>query len=160
MQNLFQETRYETDAEKFGWTIVQKDVFNFEVVYGGNWKCPDGINSAIEDNPVTQVSYNDALAFAEWSNTTIPTYKAYWHFAEADHRPINSNGTQIFPEGHTNVVGNVWEITRPDSLGQIRLAGGSYLCRKNMCNGTSPNRTLYVDAQTGNSHIGFAVIAR
>ena len=31
-------TGYVTDAEKYGWSFVQKDVFNFEVVEGANWR--------------------------------------------------------------------------------------------------------------------------
>ena len=31
-------TGYVTDAEKYGWSFVQKDVYNFEVVEGATWQ--------------------------------------------------------------------------------------------------------------------------
>ena len=34
-------TVYVTDAEKYGWSFVQKDVYNFEVVEGATWRKPD-----------------------------------------------------------------------------------------------------------------------
>jgi len=52
------KTGYITDAEQFGWSIVQKDVFNFSKVGGADWKKPDGRNSPESgDLPVTQISY-------------------------------------------------------------------------------------------------------
>jgi formylglycine-generating enzyme required for sulfatase activity len=52
-------TGYVTDAEKYGWSFVQKDVFNFEVVEGANWRKPDGEHTPSSKYlPVTQVSYN------------------------------------------------------------------------------------------------------
>ena len=27
-----------TDAEKYGWSIVQTDAFNYKIVEGANWK--------------------------------------------------------------------------------------------------------------------------
>ena len=57
-------TGYVTDAEKYGWSFVQKDVYNFEVVEGATWRKPDGENTPFSKQlPVTQVSYNDAIAY-------------------------------------------------------------------------------------------------
>lgn len=152
------ETDYLTDAEKFGWSIVQINVFDFEVRDSIDWRNPDGTARARDDFPVTQVSYNDALEYVEWKGAKIPTYDEYWKLVENDTRIINESSSGILPCDQVNLVGNVWEITQPDSFGRIRLAGGSFLCDQNTCNGTNRDRELYVDAATGNIHISFAII--
>jgi formylglycine-generating enzyme required for sulfatase activity len=159
-QKFISDTGYKTDAEIYDWSIVQEDVFNFIVLGGVNWKCPNGQQKAIGSNPVTQVSYNDATAYCKWSKTRLPTYEEYWTLTDKSSLPINQNGTEIFPVGMTNIIGNVWELTQADKLSRVRLAGGSYLCSPNSCNGTSQDRVLYIDQITGNSHIGFAVLGQ
>ncbi len=151
-------TAYVTDAEKFAWSIVQLNVWDYEVREHVDWRCPDGIEEAKTNFPVTQVSYNDALAYAKWTGTRLPSYEEYWTLVANDTRPINEAAPHILPLQQVNVVGNTWDITSPDRLGRIRLAGGSYLCNKSTCNGTSPERVLHVDAATGNTHISFAVV--
>lgn len=153
-----EETDYVTDAEAFGWSIVQTDIINYEILYGIDWRCPTGRVEAQSHDPVTQVSYNDALAYATWSNQKLPDYENYWQLASIDTRPINFASNTILPIDQVNILGNIWELTTPGKYGNIRLAGGSYLCDKNTCNGTSKDRELLIDKITGNSHIGIAVI--
>jgi len=152
-------TNYVTDAEKYGWSIVQKNVYEFEVVYGVDWRCPTGYELAKPSSPVTQVSFNDAMAYCRWTKTKLPTYSEYWSMVSSDNRPIVQSAPTILPVNQANLVGNVWEITTTKNpRAEIRLAGGSYLCNTNTCNGTVPARQLWVDSETGNSHISFAVI--
>jgi len=155
-----EETAYVTDAEKFAWSIKQLTIFDYVVVEHVDWRCPDGEQKARNGFPVTQVSYNDALAYANWAGVNIPTYEEYWEIASADARFINSGTSQILPNNQVSVIGNVWDITEVDTYGRIRLAGGSYLCRKYTCDGTSPDRQLYADRLTGNTHIGFSVLVK
>ena len=154
------ETEYITDAEKFGWSIVQTDVFNFHKVEGANWKKPDGKTEVkSSDLPVTQVSYYDAIAYCKWSKLRLPSYDEYWHLIKEDKRTvITDNISPITASNMANILGNVWEITSTEKNGNIRLAGGSLFCSPNTCHGTKKERELYVDKQTGNVHIGFAVI--
>ncbi|MCU0441723.1 MAG: formylglycine-generating enzyme family protein [Bacteroidia bacterium] len=154
-------TGYVTDAEKFGWSIVQKDVYSYDgYVKGANWRIPDGIHPVVSpDLPVTQVSYNDAMAYCDWAHTTLPTYDQYWELIRADHRfVVTGNAAEIKAVSTTNVLGNVWDITLIEKEDQVRLAGGSLFCSPTTCNGTSRAKRLYVDKQTGNIHIGFSVI--
>ncbi len=157
-EQFVQETDYVTDAERYGWSIKQVTIHDYEVLDSLTWRRPDGQNLSQSNYAVTQVSYNDALAYAKWSGTSIPTYEDYWELVKGDIRPINESSVGILPIDQVNLVGNVWDITQPDPLGRIRLAGGSYLCDKNTCNGTNPDRELFVDVETGNTHIGFSVI--
>lgn len=152
-------TGYQTDAEKFGWSIVQITVHRYDILYGATWLKPDGTTSSKMDAPVTQVSYNDALAYCEWANVTLPSYEEYWKLVETDKRPIHIHSDHILPAQEANFVGNTWDITSTsNSKKEVRLAGGSYLCSKTTCDGTNPKRELYVSPDTGNTNISFSVL--
>ncbi len=43
-EQFVNETKYITDAEKYGWSIVQIDVFNYKTVKNAHWKKPDGVH--------------------------------------------------------------------------------------------------------------------
>jgi len=156
---FIEDSDYVTDAEKYGWSIVQKDVYNYEVVYGADWRTPDGINNSIDDLPVTQVSYNDAVEYSKWAGGKLPTYDQYWEIVDRDNRLIVSDNLYpISPVDDVNIIGNVWDITNSESSNQIRLAGGSLFCSIDTCHGTQKERELYVDKETGNIHIGFSIL--
>ncbi len=161
-ETFVKETNYTTDAEKFGWSIVQIDVFTFKKVEGANWKKPDGINPVNSKQlPVNQVSYNDAVSYCEWAGKQLPTYEQYWKLIEHDYRKVvTNNNAPISDVDDVNILGNVWEITKTSNGNEVRLAGGSVFCSPSTCHGTSKARELYVDKQTGNIHIGFAVITK
>ncbi len=156
---FIESTNYQTDAEKYGWSIVQVTVDEYKTVGGANWRLPDGKHEAKKEHPVTQVSYTDALAYCRWANVHLPSYQEYWEIAKTDKRSVHINAQSIMPAMQVNTIGNTWDITTTaNSAGDIRLAGGSYLCTINTCNGTDINRSLFVSKDTGNSNISFCVI--
>ena len=154
-------TGYQTDAERYGWSIVQVDVFDFKIVNGANWLKPDGINSSLDSLPVTQVSYKDAIEYCKWAGVSLPTYEKYWEIVKNDKRPIVSdNKSPISSVEKVNIVGNVWDLTQTINFDKVRLAGGSLFCSRETCHGTQKDRELYVDKETGNIHIGFSVLTQ
>jgi len=159
-ESFVNETGYITDAEKFGWSIVQLDVYNYTTSENATWKIPDGINTVASGAlPVTQVSYNDALAYCKWSKMRLPSYNEYWDLVKNDKRIIVSDNKFPISEIDTvNIVGNVWDITKNKSNDKVRLAGGSLFCSEKTCHGTIKERELFVDKETGNINIGFSVI--
>ena len=158
-KDFINATGYTTSAEQYGWSFVQQDVYDYEIVNGANWLMPDGINPSLDSLPVTQVSYNDAIEYCKWAGVSLPTYDQYWELVSSDDRLIVSdNMYPISSVESVNIIGNVWDITEPINSDQIRLAGGSLFCSIDTCHGTQEDRELYVDKETGNIHIGFSIL--
>jgi sulfatase modifying factor 1 len=84
-ESFVKTTHYVTEAEKFGNAGVFDDqTQEWTLVDGANFHYPFGRNKPKAENnhPVTQVSWNDAQAYAKWKGKRLPTQWEWEHAAK------------------------------------------------------------------------------
>lgn len=123
-------TGYVSEAERFGCAAVFSGLLEdkkrvadnvaqtpwWARVDGAIWKTPEGPGSTIDtrmDHPVTQVSWNDALAFSSWVGGRLPTE------AEWEHAARGGNRRRRYPWGDEEptddvVFCNIWQGRFPE----------------------------------------------
>lgn len=109
-------TGYVTEADKFGDAgVFDPELQAFILVKGANYKFPFGKDTAEAepDHPVTQVSWNDALAYAQWRGKRLPT-QLEWEFAAGN----RENGISEYAWGNSLVENgkfkaNTWQGSFP-----------------------------------------------
>lgn len=124
-------TGYVTEAERFGWssvffgdpdhlaeaTAVGSGLPWWHRIDGATWRQPEGPGSSIDDrldHPVTQVSWADANAFADWVGGRLPTE------AEWEHAARGGAVRRRFPWGDAEptdeaIHANIWQGRFPHS---------------------------------------------
>ncbi|WP_169331795.1 formylglycine-generating enzyme family protein [Robiginitomaculum antarcticum] len=119
------ETGYVTTAEKpqAGFNTAGGAVFKqptaknlnwWQFVEGANWRAPEGPGSSIKDRgfePVVQVSFEDAQAYAKWKGRDLPS-EGQWEFAaRANDTTEFVWGDERAPEGQE--MANSWQGAFP-----------------------------------------------
>ena len=120
-RNFVNESNYITEAEIFGNAIVYDDsVGTWQLIDGANWEYPLGKLKpiALDNHPVTQVSWNDALAYCNFCDKTLPN-EVQWEYA-ASERGQKKN--QLFYWGNdllvnNNYMCNTWASGYPNTIG-------------------------------------------
>lgn len=101
-----------TEADKFGDSgVFMFDEGKWTLLPGANWEFPLGKDKpkAQDNYPVTQVSWNDAKAYAIWAGKRLPT-EFEWEFAAKN----GENSSDKYSWGSSLVINgkymaNVWE---------------------------------------------------
>jgi formylglycine-generating enzyme required for sulfatase activity len=107
-------TRFKTESEKAGWSgVFDVRAGEWKVVYGADWQHPEGpSSSASPREPVTQVSWNDAAAYAKWAHKRLPTEAEFEYAARGGlEGETYSWGNELRPGG--KYLANWWQGVFP-----------------------------------------------
>ena len=134
-------TDWVTDAERHGWSFVfagyLPDDFPetraaigapwWRQVEGASWSSPEGPHSSSAgrpEHPVVHVSWNDAVAYCDWSGARLPGEDEWERAARAGSDTTFPWGDELEPEGRH--MANVWQGRFPlEDTGQDGWTGTS-----------------------------------
>ncbi len=115
-EHFVKTTGYKTDAEKFGNAAVfDPTAQQWTLLDGADFRYPRGKQhaKAASDHPVTQVSWNDAIAYATWKKKRLPT-QWEWEYAAKTGAPDNEQyswGRDLVVDGKYKA--NTWQGSFP-----------------------------------------------
>jgi len=111
-RTFVEATGYRTEAERFGNAgVFDVNTRQWLLLDGATWQYPLGPDGppAPDDHPVTQVSWNDAVAYAGWAGKRLPTEVEWEHAARGardDRRPY-AWGSSLVEDGTYRA--NTWQ---------------------------------------------------
>ena len=118
-------TGYRTEAERFGWSgVFDTESREWKKVEGADWRHPEGPRSKTDPaEPVSQVSWNDAVAFAAWAGKRLPTEAEFEYAARGGLTGKTfAWGDELRPNGKP--VANWWQGVFPErNTGEDGFAG-------------------------------------
>lgn len=119
------DTGYETEAERLNWSFVfYSDVAPslgqtqgiqglewWRRVDGANWRLPNGPGTgpALQDHPVVQVSWNDAVAYATWAGGRLPSETEWEHAARGGLGDVKYPWGDQDPNDTDHFPCNIWQ---------------------------------------------------
>ncbi|MBI4558768.1 MAG: formylglycine-generating enzyme family protein [Candidatus Hydrogenedentes bacterium] len=126
------DTRYETEAERFGWSFVfhllvppdmaakvkktAEAVPWWYKVPGAYWRHPEGRGTHLkgrEDHPVVHVSWNDAVTYCAWAGKRLPTEAEFEYATRGGlEQKLYPWGDELSPNGKHQC--NTWQGIFPN----------------------------------------------
>lgn len=111
-------TGYKTQAEEFGDAgLLDLETYQWMLIPGANWAYPLGPDGppAEDTHPVTQVSWNDGVAYANWKGHRLPTEIEWEHAARGAESASEKYawGDVLYMAGEAKA--NTWDGTFPVS---------------------------------------------